>query len=54
MISPSGFENYFREVADAWGDLEAFAAINRKYSLDMQFESVPGLCERFGLTFPKL
>jgi mannose-6-phosphate isomerase-like protein (cupin superfamily) len=54
VISPAGFENFFREVAAAWGDLEQFAAINRKYSLDMDFESVPGLCERFGLTFPKL
>jgi len=54
VISPAGFEDYFREVAAAWGDLEAFAAINAKYALDMDFESVPGLCERFGLTFPSL
>ena len=52
VISPGGFENYFRDVAAAWGDMEAFAAINKKYSLEMDFESVPGLCERFGLTFP--
>jgi len=52
VIAPSGFENYFREVPDAWGDLDAFAAINRKYALDMRFESVPDLCRRFGLTFP--
>ena len=31
-----------------------FAKINTKYSLDMDFNSVPGLCERFGLTFPAL
>lgn len=54
IITPGGFENYFREVADAWGDVEAFAAINDRYDLDMDFESVPGLCERFGLTFPEL
>lgn len=54
VIAPGGFENYFREVAAAWGDLEAFAAINAKYRLDMDFTSVPGLCERFGLTFPEL
>lgn len=30
------------------------AEINRKYSLEMDFGSVPGLCERFGLTFPEL
>jgi oxalate decarboxylase/phosphoglucose isomerase-like protein (cupin superfamily) len=54
IISPAGFEHYFREVAAAWGDLERFAAINQKYALDMQFDSVPALCARFGLTFPRL
>ena len=54
VISPAGFENYFREVANSWGDVEQFATINEKYALDMDFESVPGLCSRFGLTFPDL
>jgi mannose-6-phosphate isomerase-like protein (cupin superfamily) len=54
VISPGGFEDYFREVAAAWGDLARFAQINEKYSLEMDFESVPALCERFGLTFPEL
>jgi mannose-6-phosphate isomerase-like protein (cupin superfamily) len=54
VISPAGFENYFREVAAAWGDVQKFAQINEKYALEMDFESVPGLCERFGLTFPQL
>lgn len=54
VISPAGFENYFREVAAAWGDIARFVEINRKYSLDMDFDSVPKLCQRFGLTFPKL
>ena len=54
VITPSGFENYFREVAASWGDMSRFTELNKKYSLDMNFESVPGLCERFGLTFPKL
>ena len=54
VISPAGFENYFREVAAAWGDMGRFAEINKKYALDMDFNSVPGLCERFGLVFPKL
>jgi mannose-6-phosphate isomerase-like protein (cupin superfamily) len=54
VISPAGFENYFREVAAAWGDIEKFAQINQKYALDMDFESVPKLCERFALTFPDL
>lgn len=54
IISPAGFEKYFREVAASWGDLGRFQEINRKYSLDMDFESIPVLCERFGLTFPTL
>jgi mannose-6-phosphate isomerase-like protein (cupin superfamily) len=54
IISPAGFENYFREVAAAWGDVAKFAAINQKYALEMQFASVPELCQRFGLTFPTL
>lgn len=54
VISPAGFENYFREVAQSWGDLQRFAEINAKYQLDMDFDSVPVLCDRFGLTFPEL
>jgi len=54
IISPAGFENYFREVADHWGDVDTFVAINEKYNVDMDFDSVPGLCERFGVTFPEL
>lgn len=54
VISPAGFENYFREVSAAWGDLGKFAEINKKYSLDMDFDSVPELCRRFGVTFPAL
>jgi mannose-6-phosphate isomerase-like protein (cupin superfamily) len=52
IITPAGFENYFREVAAAWGDMTAFAGINLKYSLEMRFDSVPDLCRRFGVTFP--
>jgi hypothetical protein len=54
IISPAGCENCFREVAATWGDRDRFAQINAKYVLDMDFDSVPGLCERFGLTFPSL
>jgi hypothetical protein len=54
IISPAGFERYFREVAAAWGDVARFAEINTKYALDMDFESVPRLCARFGVTFPAL
>lgn len=54
VISPGGFEDYFRQVAASWGDLEAFARINAAFDLEMDFESVPKLCQRFGLTFPEL
>lgn len=54
VISPGGFENYFREVAKAWGDLERFGQLNAEYGLEMRFDSVPELCARFGLTFPPL
>ena len=54
VISPAGFEDYFREVAAAWGDVAAFAAINDKYALEMRFDSVPDICRRFNLTFPRL
>jgi len=54
VISPAGFENYFREVAAAWGDLTRFKQINATYALDMDFDSVTGLCDRFGLTFPSI
>jgi hypothetical protein len=54
VISPAGFENYFREVAEVWGDMSTFTHINQKYALEMRFESVPDLCQRLGLTFPAL
>lgn len=54
IVSPAGFEDYFREVAATEGDMEQLAQINEKYAIEMDFESVPALCERFGLTFPEL
>jgi hypothetical protein len=54
IISPSGFEDFFREITQAWGDRVAFSEVCRRYELDMQLDSVPGLCERFGLTFPQM
>lgn len=34
--------------------MKKFAEIDQRYKLDMDFESVPRLYERFALTFPKL
>jgi quercetin dioxygenase-like cupin family protein len=55
IISPAGFENYFRELgAELKGgppDPERFAALCARYELDMDLSSVPGLIERFGVRF---
>jgi mannose-6-phosphate isomerase-like protein (cupin superfamily) len=56
IISPAGFENFFRELAEVYAggepDLGRFAEACARYGLDMDPESVPGLCERFGVTHP--
>ena len=53
IISPAGFENFFRELATLdLSDSGAFLDLCARYSLDMDPGSVPGLCERFGLTHP--
>ncbi len=54
VISPAGFENFFRELAEVFaaGDLSRMAPLASRYELDMDPTSVPGLCERFGLTHP--
>src|SRR5438128_5906658 len=53
IISPAGFEQFFREL-DAIGgaiqaDPEALAQLNERYGQEMQADSVPELLERFGL-----
>ncbi len=50
VISPGGFEDFFRELASAWGNPEQMSVLAAKYELDLDFDSVPKLCERFGLT----
>ncbi|MFJ5697214.1 cupin domain-containing protein [Arthrobacter sp. NPDC093139] len=56
IISPAGFERYFEEIGspspDGPPDLEGMARANRKYGLQMDFESLPQLIERFGLRRP--
>ena len=57
IISPAGFENFFRELADVYAsengpDLARFVDLCSRFALEMDPESVPGLCERFGLTHP--
>ena len=50
VISPAGFENYFREWSAVWPDRTKSVPLLRKYELDMDFDSVAELCARFGLT----
>ena len=53
IIAPAGFENFFRELSDMGGAITAdpaeLAALNARYGLEMQPETVPDLLERFGL-----
>ncbi|HEU4658440.1 MAG TPA: cupin domain-containing protein [Capillimicrobium sp.] len=56
IISPAGFERFFDELVDLGGAAEAppevLADLCARYELEMDPDSVPGLCERFGLRFP--
>ena len=56
IISPAGFEEFFRELIDAGGVTNAppemFASLCERYALDMDPSSVPGLIERFGVRMP--
>ena len=57
IISPSGFENFFRELAEIYAtdggpDLARFTDLCARYALEMDPNSVPGLCKRFGVNHP--
>ena len=56
IISPAGFEQFFAELVDLGGTLQAdpaaLAGLCRRYSLELDPRTVPGLVERFGLQFP--
>ena len=53
IISPAGFEDFFKELSDMGGvleaDPEAVAQLSDRYGLEMQPDTVPDLLERFGL-----
>jgi mannose-6-phosphate isomerase-like protein (cupin superfamily) len=55
IIAPGGFEDFFDELVDFNAanplDLEWLAATAERYGLEMDFDSIPGLCERFGVQF---
>jgi gentisate 1,2-dioxygenase len=53
IISPAGFELFFKELSDMGGSLAAdpedLAQLSQRYGLEMRPETVPGLLERFRL-----
>jgi mannose-6-phosphate isomerase-like protein (cupin superfamily) len=54
IIAPAGFEKFFEEVVDLGAEVpeddpETFMALCAKYALDMDPDSIPGLCRRFGV-----
>jgi mannose-6-phosphate isomerase-like protein (cupin superfamily) len=53
IIAPGGFEKFFEELVDAGSspEPESLAALAAGYGLEFDFESIPALCERFGLSF---
>jgi mannose-6-phosphate isomerase-like protein (cupin superfamily) len=58
VISPAGFERYFAEIAPLLPpavpepDFAALAAVQARYGLDMDTDSIVTLCEREGLPLP--
>jgi Cupin domain len=56
IISPAGFENYFRELGaelvSGPPDPQRLAALRASYALDVDMSSVPSLIQRFGVRFP--
>jgi quercetin dioxygenase-like cupin family protein len=53
LISPAGFENYFRELAPLLAAPErndsAIGDVVARYQLDIDFDTIPTLAERHGL-----
>jgi mannose-6-phosphate isomerase-like protein (cupin superfamily) len=53
IIAPAGFEHFFRELDALGGALQAapedLIALNDRFGLEMDPDSVPALLERFGL-----
>jgi len=56
IISPAGFERFFAELVALGGaasaNPEQLGELCRRYALDMDPDTVPGLVERFGVRFP--
>lgn len=58
IISPGGFEDYFREIAGYMGpegpDIEALIGVAERYGLEFDMASLPALVERHGLVSPDM
>jgi quercetin dioxygenase-like cupin family protein len=56
IISPAGFEEFFRELVEMGGVMKAdpqpLATLCERYALEMKPETIPDLVTRFGLRFP--
>lgn len=52
IISPAGFEDFFRALPQT--PVEDYPALAERYGLELDFESIPGLIERFDLAMPEL
>jgi Cupin domain len=56
IISPAGFEDFFKELSDMGGVAnaapETLVELNDRYGLEMIPDSIPELVERFGVVFP--
>lgn len=58
IISPGGFEEYFKEVVDAFPDghidAERIGEIAARYGLELDPSTIPDLVAEHGLVFPAL
>ena len=54
IISPGGFEHLFKQMADDPDAMtgEAAAALDARYGMEVDYESIERLCEEHGLDFP--
>ena len=58
IISPAGFERYFEELIELLPkagppDPKAIATLAARYGLELDFESIPRLATKFGVSFGK-
>ena len=55
IIAPAGFERFFDQLSDqpkdGAPDPAELAALGASYGLELDFESIPGLMEEYGVTF---